>query len=101
MLDFEQPSCETIHIPIDWIKMDFQYDYHSLLEKIKDLDLSFLVLPRIPKLAENNTYGTHVEPLYPFEHYFFLLRQIGPLLKNRKIKTNRSAIIFPSIPDCD
>lgn len=71
------------------------------MDQIKDLDLSFLVLPRIPKLVENNEYGSHVEPIYPFEHHFFLLREIGPLLKNRKFQGIRSAIIFPSASDCE
>lgn len=65
---------------------------------MKNYDVSFLVLPKLKPVAASHSYGTHVEQVPAFEHYFLLIRYLGEQLQWR---AESSAIILPSTDKLD
>jgi hypothetical protein len=62
------------------------------VERLKDFDISFLVLPKLVQ-PRHDKEPTHIERVQPFEHIYLLMRYIGEKLKWRSYM---SAVIFPS-----
>ncbi len=64
------------------------------MEKLKEFDISFLVLPKLLQVKEK--IPTHIEIVQPFQHIYLLARYFGDKMKWRSYM---SAMIFPSHED--
>lgn len=80
--------------PVNWA--DGNFNYEEFVNKIKDLDISFLVLPKMDEVQGESSFGTHVESIPAYEHYYLLVRHLGPILQWRSY---HSAIMLPSTKD--